>query len=74
MKKQLTIGDEVMWKGAFGMEVAKKAKVEGIEVTNGGKYGEDVLSVDWSKVTERNVVVDLDNGSWAYASQIRQIR
>ena len=69
----LKINDTVNWKGGFGSERAKKARVEGIQITNGGKYGDDVDKVDWSKVTDRNVVVDLDNGHWAYAEQISKI-
>ena len=71
---KLKIGDEVFWRGGFGSEPKKKAKVIGIEVTNGGKYGDDVEEVDWSKVKGRNVVVDLDNDHWAYAEQISKIQ
>lgn len=70
---KLKIGDEVYWRGGFGRDAKKKARVESIEVTNGGKYGDDVNEVDWSKVRGRNVVVDLDNGHWAYAEQISKI-
>jgi hypothetical protein len=72
MNKVLKIGDEVIWKGGFGMDKSKTAKVTGIEVTNGGKYGDPVDEVKWSKVRDREVVVDLDNGHWAYGSQIKQ--
>ncbi len=70
---KLKIGDSVNWRGGFGREPKKRAKVEGIQITNGGKYGDDVDEVEWSKVRDRNVVVDLDNGHWAYASQISKI-
>ena len=69
---KLKVGDTVLWRGGFGMDPLKKAVVEGIEITNGGKYGDPVDEVDWSKVTGRNVTVDLDNGHWAYASQIKR--
>lgn len=69
----LKIGDEVNWRGGFGRDAKKKAKVEAIQITNGGKYGDDVEEVEWSKVRDRNVVVDLDNGHWAYAEQISKI-
>jgi len=52
---------------------SKRVKVIGIEITNGGKYGDPVDEVPWSKVTGRNVTVDLDNDKWAYAEQIRRI-
>lgn len=73
MSKMLKIGDEVMWRGDFGMASPKRVKVIGIEITNGGKYGDPVDEVPWSKVTGRNVTVDLDNDKWAYAEQIRRI-
>lgn len=70
---KLKIGDEVTWRGSWGNDAPKCAKVEGIEITNGGKYGKSVNEVEWSKVYDRNVTVDLDNGHWAYASQISRI-
>lgn len=70
---KLKIGDEVKWRGGFGSDPAKKARVEGIEITRGGKYGDPVNEVDWKEVYGRNVTVDLDNGHWAYASQISRI-
>ena len=68
---KLKVGDTVLWRGGFGSDAPKKAVVEGIEITNGGKYGDPVDEVDWTKVRDRNVTVDLDNGHWAYASQIK---
>lgn len=69
----LKIGDKVSWRGGFGHDAPKEAIIEGIEITNGGKYGDSVDEVDWEKVYERNVVVNLENGHWAYASQIRPL-
>ncbi len=68
----LKVGDTVLWRGGFGTEPFRKATVEGIEITNGGKYGDPVDEVEWSKVRDRNVTVDLDNGHWAYAYQIKR--
>ena len=70
---KLKVGDTVLWSGGFGSDAPKKAVVEGIEITNGGKYGDPVDEVDWEKVYDRNVTVDLDNGHWAYASQIKRV-
>ncbi len=67
---KLKIGDKVTWRGGFGVDVPKHATVEGIEITRGGKYGDPVNEVKWNQVYDRNVVVTLDNGHWAYASQI----
>ena len=74
MKDTLKIGDTVLWRGGFGSEPARLAVVEGIEITNGGKYGDSVDEVPWSEVYDRNVTVDLENGHWAYAEQIRKNR
>lgn len=68
----LKVGDTVSWRGNFGTDAPKDAVVEGIEITNGGKYGDSVDEVEWKEVYGRNVTVDLDNGSWAYASQIKR--
>jgi len=71
----LKIGDIVWWKGGFGMDSPKKATVDSIEITGGGKYGEEVDVVDWKEVYGRNVVVGFsDNDHWAYAEQIKRIR
>ena len=70
---KLKVGDTVLWRGGFGSDAPKKAVVEGIEITNGGKYGDPIDEVDWTKVYDRNVTVDLDNGHWAYASQIKRV-
>jgi hypothetical protein len=70
---KLKVGDTVLWRGGFGSDAPKKAVVEGIEITNGGKYGDPVDEVDWTKVYDRNVTVDLNNGHWAYASQIKRV-
>jgi len=70
---KLKVGDTVLWRGGFGSDAPKKAVVEGIEITNGGKYGDPVDEVGWEKVYDRNVTVDLNNGHWAYASQIKRV-
>ena len=69
---KLKIGDEVIWRGSWGSDAPQLAKVEEIEITKGGKYGNPVDEVEWSEVYERNLVVTLDNGHWAYASQIKK--
>lgn len=69
----LKIGDTIWYKGNFGKAKKVKAKVTAIEWTNGGKYGEPCDKVHWRWVQNRNVVVDLDNGFWAYAYQISKI-
>jgi hypothetical protein len=71
----LKIGDKVMWRGGFGSEPAKEATVTGIEkCAVGAKNGNSVSKVSWDKVNSRQIVVDLDNGHWAYGTQITQIK
>ena len=64
----LRVGDKVRWRGSWGANPAVEATVTNIVV--GGKSGQDVLAVPWNGVQGREVVVDLDNGHWAYGSQI----
>ena len=69
MNKTLKVGDEVMWRGGFGSDAPKRAKVENIELcAPGEKYGEHREEVEWSK--RDRIVVDLDNGHWAKGHQI----
>ncbi len=75
MKKTLTIGDEVSWRGGWGSDKPKIVKVESIEIDcNGSKSGTDVLSCDWSKITDRNAIISLDNEHWCWGYQISQIK
>ena len=69
--KKLKIGDMVIWKGSWGSDAPQQAIVEGIN--KGGKYGDPVDEIKWSQVYDRNVVVVLDNGHWAYGSQISRV-
>ncbi len=67
---KLKVGEVVKWEGCFGTGVPKDVVVKGIQITNGAKYGDEVNEVSWLKMYGRNVVVTLNNGHWAYASQI----
>jgi len=72
--KKLKIGDKVSWRGGFGFDGPQNAKVEGIDINcQGGKHGDQVDEVDWSKVTRDNCVVSLNNGHWAYGNQIQPV-
>lgn len=74
MSTKLRIGDQVMWSGAWGSESSLPARVTSIELAEDGKkYGEEVEEVLWKHVDSRNVVVDLDNGNWAYGNQLTRI-
>lgn len=72
MRNTLKTGDSVWVRGGFGKEPRTLATVEQIEITNGDKYGTEVDEVKWALVYDRNVVVSLDNGRWAYAYQLKK--
>jgi hypothetical protein len=70
MKTTLFIGDTVLWRGGFGNDPGRPAKVTSIErVSPGENYGDSVTSLPWSQVPTC-AVVDLDNGHWARGSQL----
>ena len=70
----LKVGDTVNWRGSFGSAPAQPAKVTGIEwCAVGRKEGRPISSIQWDKVDSRRVVVDLDNGHWAYGTQLSEI-
>lgn len=71
----LKVGDEVMWRGGFGMHDAQPAVVKRIEVMESiaqKEGGEPVAEVPWINVIDRKVyiVVSLTNGSWAHGYQL----
>lgn len=70
----LRIGQTVIWRGAWGTAEPVEAVVRYIQKneSNGSKSGRSVGSIPWSEVTERNVIVDLENGFWAWGSQITE--
>lgn len=74
-EKKIKIGDTVEWRGAFGMQEPKPAKVIGMEVTEWprDKYGETVEEADWKLVQQNRVLFTLDNGHWAYSEQIKPL-
>jgi len=73
--KMLRVGDPVRWRGAWGSEPEKIARVKNMEVTDHPreKYGMDAEEVSWDVVFENRVVVSLDNGHWAYGEQLRPL-
>lgn len=74
VKGILKVGDTVSWRGAWGIDPAKEAIIETIDVNcKGSKSGTEVESVEWNEVTRKNVVISLDNGHWAYGDQIKEI-
>jgi len=71
----LEVGDQVTYRPGFSGERApKRVTVENIQrVPLGEKYGEDVDEVDEEEAKTDSIVVDLDDGHWAYGSQIEKI-
>lgn len=69
-QRTLQVGDKVMWRGGWGQQAPQEATVEGIdECEPGEKYGTAVQKMHWAVVPSM-AVVTLDNGHWAYGSQI----
>ena len=71
---KLSLGDSIMWSGGWGSNSPQEAVITGIQINeaNGSKEGGQVEDVDWDYVTERNILVDLDNGHWAWGFQINK--
>lgn len=70
----LEVGNTVSWSGAWGTQPAQDAVVTNIAKCrfSGDKDGVSVDEVLWVDFVGRDYIVDLDNGSWAWASQIRR--
>jgi len=68
----LKVGDTVLWKGSWGRDEEKEAVIDRIEANCINKEGDEVDSIEWNKVNDDSVVVDLKNGHWAYGSHIRR--
>lgn len=70
----LRVGDEVEWRGGWGKHPPRRAVVTRIEILDGtdDKYGLDTDEVAWEPACD--FVVDLDNGHWAYGTQVTPVR
>lgn len=70
--ERLHVGDDVMWRGCWGEDPAKVARVTGIDYTAipRSKYGRPVNSALWVDVRANHAIVTLDNGHWAYGEQL----
>jgi hypothetical protein len=69
--KMLNVGDTVNWRGSFGSAPAQPAKITGMEWCRMGcKEGRRISYIDWDAANTRQLVVDLDNGHWAYGTQL----
>jgi hypothetical protein len=74
MSDKLRIGDLVLWSGSWGRDVSEPACIEAMELCQEGqKYGEEIEEIDWNSVKSRTLIVSLDNGHWAYGTQIERL-
>ena len=70
----LYVGDVVLWSGGWGSDPEQKAKVNTITVVEPGtKYGDDVETLHWNFVRDRDCILDLDNGHWCWGFQVRRL-
>lgn len=71
MKSFLEIGDHVLFHSNDGK--TRESVITNIEITAepGEMYGLPVKEIDWSR--RSCVVVDLDDGKWAFGTQIEPV-
>ena len=75
---KIKVGDKVMWKGSWGADHPASVVVTRIEIDCESGHGQEVDDLDWKAlptsdgVDGRSVVLELDNGHWAYSFQITQ--
>ena len=69
----LKVGDTVMWRGSWGNDAPRPAKIDHMELCEAPrmKEGTPVRAVEWKD--KARLVVDLSNGSWAYGFQIEPV-
>ncbi len=75
---RVKVGQTVNWKGGFGTEPVKEAKITVMTLcAKGQKFGREVKSADWDTVLGKNkmqIIVELENGHWAYGNQLSPIQ
>jgi hypothetical protein len=71
--KTLKLGDTVNWSGAWGTQAPVPQKVIRIEKDCVGKEGTQCSEINWDDCNNDSVIVDLDNGKWAYGFQLKPI-
>jgi hypothetical protein len=68
----LEIGQEVLWSGSWGIDSPVKTVVTDIE--DHTDYDSPLESVEWERLNNRDIIVTLENGHWAYGDQIKKIK
>lgn len=71
--KIIKVGDEVIWRGGWGSDAPRRAKIVAMELCENerDKYGVDV-SAAYLRDKDR-LCVTLDTGNWAYGFQIQPL-
>lgn len=69
-EKVIKVGSRVMYRGCFGVDPAKEAKIESItkSLEKRSKYGCSTKSIDWDE-KEYGCFI-LSDGHWCYGEQI----
>jgi hypothetical protein len=72
MSNRIKVGDQVVYKGCFGMFPPTTVTVTGMELTRRPreKDGEHRESVSWEEVRANRVIFSLEDGHWCYSDQI----
>ena len=72
MTSSIKVGDQVVYRGGWGMDPARIVTVTGLEVTDmpREKYGEPRDEVRWEVVEDNRVMFTVSDGHWAYSEQI----
>jgi hypothetical protein len=73
--EKLKLGDKIIWRGEWGKGPPIVRTVASLfyDPNGQGKNGHEVPDVEWNKMIDRSVVVDMDNGHWAYGFQCKPI-
>jgi hypothetical protein len=72
--KTIKVGMTVIYRGSWGHDAPKQAKVESIELCpcEHCKYGDNVQEADIADI--RRCVMDLSDGHWCYGYQIDEVK
>jgi hypothetical protein len=70
MKDLISVGDSVMWRGAWGSESAKPVRVTAMELCAAPRQKHGVPVTEVPRTLKDYVNFTLDNGHWAYGYQI----
>lgn len=71
----LSIGDTVLWAGSWGTEPYERAVVGTITLCDepNSKRGDEFDKLEWNRIKDRDVIINLDNGHWAWGFQLKPL-